>query len=124
MCMLEYAELGCTSPQGAVRDAQKRAVFNASEAGRLLDELAQCPAPVLFGLGDPPFDMGEEARYRRHAKGKVALTELGHAIVAGEDDVWRHNLVQRWWGGTLLTNDRLWRWDPTRRCVVAPKATP
>jgi hypothetical protein len=29
----------------------------------------------------------------------------------------RHNPIDRWWGGTRLTNDRLWRWDPI---LIAP----
>jgi hypothetical protein len=124
VCMLEYLEVGGTAPMGAVHAGQQRDVFNEQEAGKLLDELAQCPAPALFGLGDPPFDMREEARYRRFAKGKIALTELGRAALSMEDDVWRHNPIQRWWGGTLLTSDQLWRWDPACRCLIAPTPTP
>jgi hypothetical protein len=32
----------------------------------------------------------------------------------------RHNLIHRWWGGTELTNERLWRWDPRYRPLVGP----
>ena len=48
------------------------------------------------------------------------LTELGKAIVAQADDFSRHNPIHRWWGGTELTNDRLWRWDLLNRALVAP----
>ena len=34
------------------------------------------------------------------------------AILAGTEDFSHHNPIDRWWGGTRLTNDRLWRWDP------------
>jgi hypothetical protein len=30
---------------------------------------------------------------------------------AHEVDFNRHNPIDRWWGGTYLTNDRLWRYD-------------
>ncbi len=29
----------------------------------------------------------------------------------------RHNPIDRWWGGTQLTNDNLWRWNPM---LIAP----
>ncbi len=28
------------------------------------------------------------------------------------EDFSRHNPIDRWWGGTHLTNDNLWRWSP------------
>jgi hypothetical protein len=40
------------------------------------------------------------------------VTEFGKAILAHREDFSRHNLIHRWWGGTELTSDRLWRWDP------------
>jgi hypothetical protein len=36
------------------------------------------------------------------------------------DDFSRHNPTHQWWGGTELTNDRLWRWDPVHRELIAP----
>jgi hypothetical protein len=32
---------------------------------------------------------------------------------AHKEDFSRHNPIDRWWGGTRLTNDRMWRWHPT-----------
>ena len=29
-----------------------------------------------------------------------------------KEDFSRHNPIDRWWGGTHLTNDNLWRWNP------------
>jgi hypothetical protein len=120
MTMLGYIEDGCTDPQVARMAARHREVFDECEAGELLDDLAQCPAPLIFGLGVAPFEKDELARYHRYQKSQVALTELGRAIVDGEADFSRHNPVHRWWGGTHLTNQRLWRWDPQDRSLVAP----
>lgn len=50
----------------------------------------------------------------------LSLTDLGKAGLAGEEDFRRHNPIRRWWGGTLLTNDRLWRWDTPSGSLVAP----
>ena len=120
MAMLGYIEDGCTDPQVARMAARHREVFDEREAGELLDDLAQCPAPLIFGLGEAPFEKDEAARYYRYTKSQVALTELGRAVVDGEDDFSRLNLIHRWWGGTLLTNERLWRWDRESRLLVAP----
>ncbi|WP_247984603.1 hypothetical protein [Bradyrhizobium sp. 186] len=118
--MLEYLANGCTDPREVLYAANIREIFNEREAMDLFDELAQCPEPLVLGLGDIPFEKGEEARWVRYKNGKVALTELGQAVVEAEDDFCRHNPIRRWWGGAHLTNERLWRWDRERRSLVAP----
>jgi hypothetical protein len=50
---------------------------------------------------------------------RLSSTALAEAIIAGHDDFSRHNPIHRWWGGTELTNDRLWRWDPAARALIA-----
>ena len=47
--------------------------------------------------------------YRRS---RLSLTEFGEAVLAHKEDFSRHNPIDRWWGGTHLTNDNLWRWAP------------
>ncbi|WP_283848772.1 hypothetical protein [Bradyrhizobium brasilense] len=37
-----------------------------------------------------------------------------------ELDFSQYNTIHRWWGGTELTNERLWRWDAESRALVAP----
>ena len=66
------------------------------------------------------FDPSEHARHHRYRKAKVGLTKLGQAVVEAEDDFSRYNRIHRWWGGTELTNERLWRWDRETRLLVAP----
>jgi hypothetical protein len=62
----------------------------------------------------------DRERSRRYWQSKLSLTPLGQAILAGRDDFSRHNPIQRWWGGTELTNDRLWCWDPAKGALVGP----
>jgi hypothetical protein len=50
----------------------------------------------------------------------LSLTEFGKAVLAGDENFRRHNSIDRWWGGTHLTNERLWRWDPETRSLIAP----
>jgi hypothetical protein len=59
-------------------------------------------------------------RHERYKQSRLSVTELGRALVMQADDFSRHNPIHRWWGGTELTNDRLWRWDPANRTLVAP----
>lgn len=89
----------------------------------MLDGLAFSPAPAITGLEEDPFalDLHQDAdRHRRYTQSRLSLTALGKAVLAGADDFSRHNPIHRWWGGTELTNHRLWRWDPVDRSLIAP----
>jgi hypothetical protein len=70
-----------------------------------------------------PFTLAMHADRDRHARYKqstLSLTALGEAILSQMDDFSRHNPIRRWWGGTHLTNDKLWRWDAENRSLIVP----
>jgi hypothetical protein len=92
----------------------QRRVFNEWEFGMLLEGLAHGPRPAVAGLDDELRTIEKNEAYRRS---RLSLTEFGKAILAHQEDFSRHNPIDRWWGGTRLTNDRLWRWDPV---LIAP----
>lgn len=98
-------------------------VFDQWELGSLLEALAFGPSPAVAGLDDrlatldPDNGRGRNAAFRRS---RLSLTEFGKAVLEGRQDFWRHNPIKRWWGGTLLTNERLWRWDAQSRLLIAP----
>jgi hypothetical protein len=46
--------------------------------------------------------------------------EHGQQSITRAVGISRHNPIHRWWGGTELTSDRLWRWDPANRALIAP----
>jgi hypothetical protein len=101
----------------------QRRVFDYWEVGALLEGLARCPAPAVAGLEEGPFteEMHKDpSRLERYKRSALKLTPLGEAILAGTEDFSRHNPVHRWWGGTELTNDRLWRWDPASHALTTP----
>ena len=101
----------------------KRRVFDYWETGSLLDGLARCPAPVVSGLDEGPFTVeihDDRDRHARYQQSRLSLTELGRAVLAGREDFSRHNPISRWWGGTKLTNDNLWRRDPVNHALIAP----
>jgi hypothetical protein len=126
MRMLELVAAGNATPfdifPGHLKRNTRR-VFKYWEIGELLDRLARYPVPAVAGLDEGPFteemhnDGDRRAQYRQS---KLSLTTLGKAVLAGAEDFSRHNPMHRWWGGTELTNDNLWRWDPATQALVAP----
>ncbi len=62
-------------------------------------------AAAIVGIGATEFS-------KRSGRSELALTEFGKAIVVHSEDFSRHNPIDRWWGGTHLTSERLWRWNP------------
>jgi hypothetical protein len=126
MRMLELLAVGHVHPSDLFPGHQKpndRQTLGYWAVGELLDGLAHCPAPAIAGLDEGPFDVGlhdAKDRYDRYKSSSLSLTGLGKAILAQADDFSRHNPMHRWWGRTELTNDRLWRWDPANRSLIAP----
>jgi hypothetical protein len=126
MRMLELLAGGHAHPYDLFPGHEKpneRQTFGYWEVGALLDGLARCPAPAVSGLEEGPFDdemHEQDDRHERYRQSRLSLTELGKAVVAQADDFSRENPIHRWWGGTELTNDRLWRWDPDDRALIAP----
>jgi hypothetical protein len=126
MRLLELIADGIRTPYDVFpghRKRNKRRAFGYWEVGSLLDGLARCPAPAVAGLDEGPFDEAlvcDRERRQRYQRSVLSLTTLGDAILARTEDFSRHNPIDRWWGGTRLTNDNLWRWDPAHRRVVVP----
>jgi hypothetical protein len=126
MRMLELLAAGHVHPYDLFPGHQMpgdRRTFGYWEVGELLDGLAHGPAPAIVGLDEGPFDDAlhdATERHDRYKNSRLSLTSLGKAILAQTDDFSRHNPVHRWWGGTELSNDRLWRWEPKYRTVIAP----
>jgi len=90
-------------------------IFNEVEQGHLLDGLAFGPRPAIAGLDEELRTIGRDNLRDRHTallRSRLSLTEFGKAVLAHEEDFSRHNPIDRWWGGTHPTNERLWRYDP------------
>jgi hypothetical protein len=85
------------------------------EIGSLLERLAHGPRPAVAGLDEELRTLDRENLRDRHTaylRSELSLTEFGKAVLGHKEDFTRHNPIDRWWGGTHLTNDRLWRWNP------------
>jgi DNA-binding transcriptional MerR regulator len=99
-----------------------------------LEALAEGPSRPheLFvacqALEEAPFD-GDTWFWRRvetlqplvAVDGHVELTDAGRAVLAGEADRLELAPLDRWIGGTHVTRENAWRWDPVSRCCVAPR---
>jgi len=125
MRILELVSAGYAHPFDVFPHYRQRfqcRVFGYWEVGSMLEGLALAPAPVVSGLAEWPFTVqmhDMRSRHERYKASRLSLTPLGEAIVRQAEDFSRHNPIHRWWGGTELTNDRLWRWDPI---LIAPSA--
>lgn len=126
MRMLELLAAGHVHPHDLFPGHEKpmeRRTYGYWEVGELLDGLARRPRPAVSGLNEGPFDdplHDNKDRHDRYRQSNLSLTKLGRALLARSDDFSRHNPIHRWWGGTELTNDRLWRWDSENRRLVVP----
>lgn len=117
MRMLEMLAIGYTNvnPLFHFRSMRRTRIFNEFELGYLLDGLAFGPMPAIAGLDEELRTIRKEnlgARHKAMLRSRLSLTDFGEAVLAHEEDFLRHNPIDRWWGGTHLTNERLWRWDP------------
>jgi len=122
MRMLELIARGYSLTNALFHLSQLRQtrIFGEWEYGYLLDGLAHGPRPAVTGLDEELRTLGRENLRDRQAaylRSELSLTEFGQAVLAHKEDFSRHNPIDRWWGGTHLTNDNLWRWNPA---LVAP----
>ncbi|KJC37185.1 hypothetical protein UP09_27810 [Bradyrhizobium sp. LTSP885] len=85
-------------------------VFGEPELFILLDGLAHGPTPAVASLKRAST---EGAWYARYVASDPCLTNFGKEVLAHREDFSHHNPIDRWWGGTHLTNDNLWRSDLT-----------
>jgi len=119
MRMLEMIGRGYSRPFDLFHrpEVRQTRVFGEFEYGYLLEGLAFGPTPAVVGLDEElrtvPRDnlRARDEAYKRSRR--LSLTNFGKAVVAHQEDFSRHNPIDRWWGGTHLTNDNLWRWSPS-----------
>lgn len=99
---------------------QERAVFMGDWSfWGLLDGLCLAERPLVKGLDGAPF-IGESGMDQAYFQSVLRLTPLGEEVVAGRADRAAHNTIDRWWGGTHLTKDALWRFDAGAQRLIAP----
>lgn len=120
--MLDLVSEGETRPRNlSIELHRERGVFDFQEADLVLDRLAYCPTPVIAGFPAEMEGPGDaKARQERFQHSRLSTTDFGEEVLEHKLDFSRYNPIHRWWGGTELTNDRLWRWDVESRSLIAP----
>lgn len=79
----------------------------------VLDELASEPLPLVMGPPATGFSVaGSEADRTAYLAAEVRLTHEGRLMREGRLDRTTAKPLDRWLGGTHLTNDSVWRWEP------------
>ena len=121
---LEVVSVGADTPPAAFVAAQRleaapflgdtwfyRALSALGQgAMRLLESDDGAPLP-------PPPPLGDS---RRFARLRLRLTAAGERTLRGEADRVELLGIDRWVGGTHVTADTTWRWDPTELRLVRP----
>jgi hypothetical protein len=122
--MLDLIDKGVRRPLNVLCDTGRQEALAAMsywQRGALLNDMASCGTPAISGLQAGPFTLelhDDVERFERYRRSSLELTDFGKAMIAGEADFAAHNRIDRWWGGTRITNENLWRWDAVKRCVV------
>ncbi|KRR18158.1 hypothetical protein CQ14_24825 [Bradyrhizobium lablabi] len=123
--LLEIVSTGPIAPMRAIagyRGDNPVSVLDYWELGTRLHGLARCETPAILGLDeDGPFNLAlhdDCERFERYKRSRLSLSELGRTLLKQQADFAQHCTIDRWWGGTRLTNDRLWRWDNANRVLV------
>jgi hypothetical protein len=125
--LLEIISTGPIVPMRAlgeyIGNSRPYSALDYWELGRRMHGLAHCQKPAILGLDDGPFNLelhDDPVRFEQYKRSKLSLSVLGRALLERQEDFSRHNRIDRWWGGTRLTNNRLWRWDAVNHSLVSP----
>lgn len=106
--VLEACAQGAKHREDIFRRSQARedaAFLGDAECFAVIDEMSAQPAPLLADLD-----------------GGCDLTVLGRRVLAGDADWLEHQPMDRWIGGTHLTNILHWRWDDDSESLVEVRA--
>ena len=87
----------------------------------LLEQLAFAAEPLVSGL-EQKFNMGKSVEQNRdYLARKLTLTGFGQQVLSGEADHASRNHIDMWLGGTHVTRDNLWRWNPADHNLQRPE---
>ncbi|HEX2380584.1 MAG TPA: hypothetical protein VHI74_07610 [Methyloceanibacter sp.] len=86
----------------------------------LLNDLALARKPLIDGLMGAPFRPNGSRSTQPYLQSTLTLTPFGAEVLAHRADHAAQNRIDRWWGGTHLTNECLWRWDAREAKLIRP----
>lgn len=100
-----------------------RVTYGPWQFAKIVDVLGLGPEPAIARVRPSPLEAGlisNRERWGRHRDSLLTIKGFGHRLLDGTADFAVCNRVDRWWGGTHLTNAELWRWDREKEVIVAP----
>jgi hypothetical protein len=99
------------------------ASLGAFEAHKMIDLFSGGANKAIMGLEEGPYTeelVANEDRRRRYRKSRLSLTDVGRSLVERRRDFAKHGRINRWWGGTHITNDNCWRWNAAKAALIRP----
>jgi len=114
---------GITTPPAlfvAVQRTEQAAFMGDWSFFGLLDGLGLARVPLIAGLDGAPFS--PESTSPAYFQSELALTAFGEAVLEGREDHAAMNGIDRWWGGTHLAGERLWRFDADAGRLISPSS--
>lgn len=112
---------GITTPPAlfvAVQRTEQAAFMGDWSFFGLLDGLGLARVPLIAGLDGAPFS--PDSTSPAYFQSELALTAFGEAVLEGREDHAAMNGIDRWWGGTHLIKERLWRFDADAGRLTTP----
>lgn len=105
---------------GAAQEQEEAIFMGDWSFWRCLEELAFNASPLIQGLPGPFSASAGDDERQRYLDAVPALTDTGRAVLAANADHARLNRIDRWLGGTQVTEKNLWRWDYQAAGLVPP----
>ncbi len=115
--IIEFIDLGVCRVGNLIRALvmnKKNMIYDYWRHGEILIELCHCKEPLLIGIEEKEFSLDlhdDIKRYKKFNNAYLELTPFARSILAQKENFLSKNLINRWWGGTKLENNQLWRWD-------------
>jgi hypothetical protein len=105
---------------GAVEKMEEAAFMGDWSFWVWLDELASGSGALIESLAGRFSPEMNEDEFKAYVESPLQLTALGLQVLGGGADYTDAAHLDRWMGGTQITNDNLWRWDDQKKELVAP----
>lgn len=93
------------------------------QLGQVFLDMFHGPAPLLGGIQEQRFILAihdDRERHKAWSSSRIVLTPHGEQVLAGAADHARIAPIDFFWGGTHITNQNLWRWNPAVQALVPP----
>ncbi|NOZ33116.1 MAG: hypothetical protein GXP01_08615, partial [Alphaproteobacteria bacterium] len=88
----------------------------------MLNDMVYADLPLVSGLAErfEPALMQDDERRKAFITTPVSLTAYGKAVLDGHEDHAAKNKIDKWIGGTHITNENLWRWIDETETLLPP----